>query len=143
MRTSTTASYPFFVYGTLRPGENNYQRLLADVSSLERRATLAGASMYAGPGFPYVARGGVGVVTGDLIWVNDYDQTLRRLDQLEGFRGPEADNHYDRALAEVVTDSGEPVAAWVYFAGNLARTDATRRIESGDWLADVFAKAAS
>jgi len=138
-----SATYPIFVYGTLRPGEHNYRCLLAAVSSYECRASLKGAAMFAGPGFPYVTRRGVGAVTGDLIWVDDYQTTLARLDQLEGYQGPDAHNHYDRILTEVTTDTGEPVTAWVYFAGDLVDLQRLQPIESGDWFADVFMAAAS
>ena len=130
-------TYPFFVYGTLRPGEHNHARFLADVTTYHRAATLAGASMFDGPGFPYVTRGGPGTVTGELIWVSvdDYDTTLRRLDHLEGYRGAGARNDYDRVLVEATTDTGSPVAAWVYVAGPRAPLATGRRIESGDWRA--------
>jgi len=140
-REAATSTYPIFVYGTLRHGEHNYSRLLATASNYERRASLKGAAMFAGPGFPYVTRRGVGTVTGDLIWVDDDQTTLARLDQLEGYRGPDAHNHYDRVLCDVTTDTGEPVAAWVYFAGDNVELHRLPPIASGDWLADIFVAA--
>jgi len=144
MTTQTQrATYPFFVYGTLRPGCHNYDRYLAESSIDERRATLAGAEMFVGPGFPYVRVSGTGTVTGDLVWVDDYRRVLDRVDRLEGYRGEEGPNLYDRALVQVETETGEPVTAWVYYAGKLADLDHCRRIESGDWLADVFGASTS
>jgi hypothetical protein len=42
MPDADTPQLPFFVYGTLKPGEENYLRLLADRTVEETPATLAG-----------------------------------------------------------------------------------------------------
>ncbi|MFJ9208548.1 gamma-glutamylcyclotransferase family protein [Streptomyces sp. NPDC102264] len=44
---------PFFVYGTLRPGEHNHDLYLRGRVAAEEPATLAGALLYDGPGYPY------------------------------------------------------------------------------------------
>ncbi|MFJ6180950.1 gamma-glutamylcyclotransferase family protein [Streptomyces sp. NPDC092295] len=44
---------PFFVYGTLRPGEHNHDLYLRGRVAAEEPARLAGALLYDGPGYPY------------------------------------------------------------------------------------------
>ncbi|MFD8916490.1 gamma-glutamylcyclotransferase family protein [Streptomyces sp. NPDC059569] len=46
-------SLPFFVYGTLRPGEHNHDLYLRGRVAAEEPARLAGALLYDGPGYPY------------------------------------------------------------------------------------------
>ncbi len=43
---------PFFVYGTLRPGECSHDLLLRGRTVLEEPARLPDALLYDGPGYP-------------------------------------------------------------------------------------------
>lgn len=137
MPTTTRTQHPVFVYGTLRQGECNYNRLLADVATEVQPAFLADAEMYSGPGFPYVVRGN-GNVVGEVISFDDYDETLQRLDWLEGFRGEGMNNHYDRVLVTVTTEAGVSIEAWTYFAGRRFDSELRGRVQTGDWLACAF-----
>ncbi len=133
---------PFFVYGTLRPGQGNY-RLLAGQTVAEFPATLPGHALY-GPGLPYVTAGEEdSAVVGDLIYVaaERHAEVLARLDCLEGYRPDRSDNHYDRearTVRYVDVDGAEATTlAWVYLAGRWARERLRlgERIAGGDWLA--------
>ena len=137
-----TDSRPFFVYGTLRPGQGNY-RLLAGRTVDERPATLPGHALY-GPGLPYVTEGEEdSAVVGTLIFVapERYDEVLADLDRLEGYRPGGTWSHYDREarpVRYVGDDGGEATTvAWVYLAGREARSRLrpSERITGGDWLA--------
>lgn len=141
---------PFFVYGTLRPGEGNYGYCLAGKTRQETPGTLSGSQMYGNLGFPYVilSDNPADTVRGDLVWVDEsvasYEDVKHSLDALEGTRieGRNTGNHYDRLVADIQTDDGAIVRAWVYIA-NLNITQALLdqedrvppRIVSGDWVA--------
>lgn len=140
-----TERLPFFVYGTLRPGEGNYSWALEGKTSREATAVLDGATMYGTRGFPYVIlTPGERQVTGTLCFVRDeeYEETLAALDFLEGYRGPGENNHYDRVVRTVVTEDGESVQAYVYVASeNHAESVRASQpvIECGDWLKHLAA----
>lgn len=132
-----TDQLPFFVYGTLRPGQHNYSLMKGGVAE-QTPAVLADHAMYAS-GLPYVVAEHGGIVMGDLVTVTEdaYAEMLDRLDRLEGYReGRDEDSFYIRRQVEVTTDLG-PAQAWVYLAGantrrNLVR-DRVPRVEGGDW----------
>ncbi|WP_137989428.1 gamma-glutamylcyclotransferase family protein [Streptomyces vilmorinianum] len=120
---------PFFVYGTLRPGEYNHDRFLLGRTSSEEPAGLPGALLYDGPGYPYAVPGD-GRIAGDLVTAapGAYGELLFVLDHLEGPAG------YERAEREVVRErDGAVVRAWVWFAA--PGTPHGPLIRGGDWRA--------
>ncbi|KUL26230.1 gamma-glutamylcyclotransferase family protein [Streptomyces regalis] len=134
---------PFFVYGTLRPGEPNHDHFLRGRTLTEEPARLVGAALYDGPGYPYAVeeRGGGDMVYGDLITARpeEYPALLAALDRLEEYAPGDPRNLYERIAREVIRDAdGTSVRAWVYVA---APSVAARLrihgelIESGDWAA--------
>ncbi|NWF30013.1 gamma-glutamylcyclotransferase [Streptomyces sp. PKU-EA00015] len=138
---AVTERLPFFVYGTLRPGEHNHDLFLAGRTSAEEPATLPGALLYDGPGYPYLVedvREG-GAVAGACVTpaYGEYARLLRTLDQLEDFVAPgHPRNMYERVAREVILADGTATRAWVYVAADgLARDLAARgrRIAGGDW----------
>ncbi len=138
---------PFFVYGTLRPGQANHARLLAGRTLAEIPATLGGHALY-GPGLPYVTVGEeASSVLGDLIFVAPecYAEVLASLDRLEGYRPGVWSSHYERkarVVRYVGTDGVATTAtAWVYLAGPATRErlHPSERIASGDWLSSRLA----
>ncbi|WP_307791320.1 gamma-glutamylcyclotransferase family protein [Streptomyces actuosus] len=132
---------PFFVYGTLRPGEPHHATLLSGRTRREEPGRLPGAVLYDGPGYPYAVEDPGGVVTGELVTAEpeDYGELLTKLDRLEEFRpGDPLRSLYERVERHVVRDAdGTSVRAWVYLAAPTvaARLRARGRpIEGGDWL---------
>ena len=134
---------PFFVYGTLRPGEGNYSYLLEGRTLTEETATLDGAKMFDYSGsFPFVvASDNVDdVVVGTLISVSDADfpTILLSLDRLEGYSEsrPE-DGMYRREVKTMTTENGQSVPAYVYICGHRmqAQVEEYPRVTSGDWFA--------
>ncbi|WP_328312995.1 gamma-glutamylcyclotransferase [Streptomyces sp. NBC_00442] len=140
MTRAVEPPFPFFVYGTLRPGERHHRRFLHGRTVAERPALLHGAVLYDGPGHPY-ATAGAGTITGTLIEVDPagHGELLAALDALEEYAGPgNPRNRYDRVAREVApAPSAPPVLAWVYLASpRLAREllAGGAAIPGGDWL---------
>ncbi|MBV7697743.1 gamma-glutamylcyclotransferase family protein [Streptomyces sp. TRM70350] len=132
---------PFFVYGTLRPGEPHHDALLRGRTHIEEPARLTGAVLYDGPGYPYAVEEPGSVVTGDLITPlpEAYDELLTALDRLEEYTPGNARNLYERVAREVVRDAdGAALRAWVYVAAPAVAARLRARgklIEGGDWRA--------
>ncbi|WP_110944755.1 gamma-glutamylcyclotransferase family protein [Streptomyces niger] len=132
---------PFFVYGTLRPGEANHAWALRGRTAAEQPATVQGALLYDGPGYPYAVRGPAdAAVHGHLVTPAEdvYDEVLAVLDRLEGYTPGAPHNDYDRVRCAAVLPDGTSVPAWVYLAaeplaGRLRA--AGTPIPGGDWLA--------
>ncbi|MEU9335812.1 gamma-glutamylcyclotransferase family protein [Streptomyces sp. NPDC048290] len=130
---------PFFVYGTLRPGESNHAAYLRGRTHTEHPARLPGAVLYDGPGYPYAVPAPGGIVHGELITAlpDAYPQLLHALDELEEYIPGDPRSLYERVSREVVQDpAGTPVDAWVYLAAPTIaarlRTHGTL-IPGGDW----------
>ncbi|WP_326668637.1 gamma-glutamylcyclotransferase family protein [Streptomyces canus] len=137
----TPASLPFFVYGTLRPGEANHDLFLRGRIRSEEPGRLTGVLLYDGPGYPYAVEvPGGGPVYGELVTAGpeQYDELLAALDELEEYAPGDPRNLYERVAREVTrTADGTAVHAWVYVAAPsvTARLRARGKlIESGDWL---------
>jgi gamma-glutamylcyclotransferase (GGCT)/AIG2-like uncharacterized protein YtfP len=142
--SNSETQLPFFVYGTLRRHQGNYQRFLEGRTASEVPGFLDGHALFAA-GIPYVVESTPdAVVVGDLVFVApwDYEDVLADLDRLEGCsarRG--ADCHYQRhpcPVRYVDADGVEAsVVAWVYLAGPSARARlaGTMPVPGGDWVA--------
>ncbi|GES29371.1 gamma-glutamylcyclotransferase family protein [Streptomyces angustmyceticus] len=139
--TTEPERLPFFVYGTLRPGEANHAWALRGRTAAEEPAHIGGALLYDGPGYPYATRGPAGaVVHGTLVRPrdSDYDEVRATLDRLEDYAPGDPRNVYERVCTEAVCADGRTVRAWVYLAADrlAARLRATGTpIEGGDWPA--------
>ncbi|MFI9081391.1 gamma-glutamylcyclotransferase family protein [Streptomyces sioyaensis] len=137
--TTEPERLPFFVYGTLRPGEANYARTLRGRTAAEEPAHIRGALLYDGPGFPYATAGPAdAVVHGALVLPREgaYDEVCAALDRLEGYVPGDPANLYEREHTEAVRADGRTVRAWVYLAAAplAARLRATATpLAGGDW----------
>lgn len=134
---------PFFVYGTLRPGQPNHAWALRGRTASEEAATLGGLLLYEGPGYPYAVRCAAGEadtgVRGDLVWPGPahYDEVLRVLDELEGHTPGGGHNHYERVVSQATRHDGATVAAWVYVAAEPLATRLRSTgvvVAGGDWV---------
>lgn len=137
--TTEPERLPFFVYGTLRPGEANHVRTLRGRTAAEEPAHIRGALLYDGPGYPYATAGPAdAVVHGALVRPRerDYDEVRTVLDRLEGYVPGAPGNLYERVRTEAVLADGRTVHAWVYLAAaplaDRLRTTATP-LAGGDW----------
>jgi gamma-glutamylcyclotransferase (GGCT)/AIG2-like uncharacterized protein YtfP len=135
---------PFFVYGTLRPGEVNHDLFLRGRTRSEVPGRLSGAVLYEGPGYPYaVEEPDDGVVYGELVTAHPetYAELLAELDRLEDYVPGDPRSLYERVERKVVRDAdGAAVRAWVYVAAPAVAARLRTRgrpIAGGDWRARV------
>ncbi|AOR34492.1 hypothetical protein BFF78_28650 [Streptomyces fodineus] len=131
---------PFFVYGTLRPGEVNHDVFLRGRTASEEPARLPGAALYDGPGYPYAVERPGGEIRGELVTARpeSYAGLLAALDRLEEYVPGDPRNLYERVARDVVrTTDGTRARAWVYLAAPRVATALRAEgnlIEDGDWL---------
>jgi gamma-glutamylcyclotransferase (GGCT)/AIG2-like uncharacterized protein YtfP len=136
----TPARLPFFVYGTLRPGQANHDLFLRGRIRSEEPGRLTGALLYDGPGYPYAVEEPGGEVAGELVTPRSdaYAELLAVLDELEEYSPGDPRNLYERVARQVIrTADGTSVRAWVYVAAPPVAIRLRTRgklIESGDWL---------
>ncbi|MCQ4082018.1 gamma-glutamylcyclotransferase [Streptomyces sp. RB6PN25] len=132
------ACLPFFVYGTLRPGERNHDRVLRGRVASVEAAVLPGTLLFDGPGYPYAVDDprGAGRVHGELVepLPEAYDEVLADLDRLEEYVPGAPGNLYERVVREVRCGDGAR-RAWVYLAAGPIRQEllASGRRAGGDW----------
>jgi gamma-glutamylcyclotransferase (GGCT)/AIG2-like uncharacterized protein YtfP len=137
---------PIFVYGTLRPGQGNYDRFVLGKTAREVAAMLPDHAMFVLDGYPCItADANGGAVIGDTLILQPelFPAVLAALDRLEGYTPGDASSPYLRVRRRVRTgegDGGEPPRtslAWVYVAGEpaLLRRPACDPVPGGDWLA--------
>ncbi|HJD51644.1 MAG TPA: gamma-glutamylcyclotransferase [Candidatus Rothia avistercoris] len=148
-----TAHHPVFVYGTLRPGMSN-NHWFRGADSNHTGASISGYELVTNGSYPYLlpasapaGKGGAGadtpapLVRGTLVFVDpaNWEAVAASLDELEGTdpaRPVHDDNLYNRVLAEVVTDAGEPVTAWVYIPPVSKQAQLRERyplVPGGEW----------
>ena len=104
-----------FVYGTLKPGERNYERYCAGKVVEEKRAIAFGELFSLPAGYPAMIPGNA-KIHGFLLTFPD-STVLQKLDNLEGYdpSRAEAQNEYNRHQIETYNPSGQPLAiAWAY-----------------------------
>ena len=127
---------PFFVYGTLLPGQPNYA-LWADAIRAAEEAWLENGRLYDLGRYPMLVETEGGRVQGLLVTVDpeQYPAVLARLDWLEGYN-PEAPAHfgYRRVARSVCLAGGRVAQAWVY-VGQIDYGAALPVVPNGDWLA--------
>jgi gamma-glutamylcyclotransferase (GGCT)/AIG2-like uncharacterized protein YtfP len=139
---------PFFVYGTLLPGQPNYH-LWAGAIRAEQPATLPNGRLYD------MAQLNLGhypmlveevtdrwQVMGMVVDVESlyYETVLRTLDMLEDFRPTQPDESFYRRARRVVTlANGEQRVAWVYI-GRPVTVAGLEPIPGGNWRAYCAAR---
>ncbi|MFF4346568.1 gamma-glutamylcyclotransferase family protein [Streptomyces sp. NPDC001530] len=129
---------PFFVYGTLRPGERNHDLFLRGRTRSEVPGRMRGIVLYEGPGYPYAVEEPGGVVCGELVTAlpEAYGELLAALDRLEEYVPGDPRNLYERVARDVMCGEGRVVRAWVYVAAPAVAGRLRGRgklIEGGEW----------
>ena len=102
----------FFVYGSLKCGEMNHDRIFGGFDIKVTPAWTYG-KLYDLGYFPALTEGN-NKVYGELIEFDNLE-ILKRVDNLEGYRGENSNyNFYERREIQVFSDINE-VRAWAYF----------------------------
>jgi gamma-glutamylcyclotransferase (GGCT)/AIG2-like uncharacterized protein YtfP len=115
--TATKIVNRVFVYGTLKRGGSNERIWGAEPVSVNA-GSLPCVDLYDLGAFPAMVAPGTSTVIGEVWEIAEADMpaVLKRLDFLEGYRGPGARNHYERAVVDVVLEAtGEVVQAYGYW----------------------------
>lgn len=109
----TNKHLSIFVYGTLKRGQVR-ERMWPRKPVRVEAATTAGALFDLGP-YPALVQGS-DVVEGELwhIAAGDMGETLRTLDEVEGYL-PEGVNLYERRVVTCRSETGQMLQAWAYF----------------------------
>ncbi|MBK8989422.1 MAG: gamma-glutamylcyclotransferase [Chloroflexi bacterium] len=127
---------PFFVYGTLLPGQPNAY-LWQEAVAGQQTAVLPNGRLYDLGAFPMLVQEGEESVRGVLLQIEaeQYQQVLDRLDALEGYDPTRPDaSAYRRVKCLVTGADGRLYTAWVYLGHTAAQPD-MKPIPGGDWAA--------
>lgn len=120
----------FFVYGTLRRGDDNDITRLKPSPQFIGEATIAGTMYHLGA-YPGVALGGSNRIVGEVYAVSAELETT--LDAIESEYPAQPDEYFKRAIRVQV--AGQRCDCFVYEI-NPAYTASKPIIASGDWVKD-------
>lgn len=120
----------FFVYGTLRSGDDNDITRLTPAPQFIGSASVAGTMYHLG-GYPGVALGGASLIVGEVYAVSA--ELEKKLDEIESEYPAQPDEYAKRAIRVEV--GGQWLDCFVYEI-NPAYTAGKPIIASGDWVKD-------
>lgn len=120
----------FFVYGTLRRGDDNDITQLLPAPQFIGQASIAGTMHHLG-GYPGVTLGGAGRVVGEVYAV--CAALEKKLDAIESEYPAQPDEYFKRQIT--VHFNGEPLKCNVYEI-NPSYVVGKPVIDSGDWVKD-------
>ena len=120
----------FFVYGTLRRGDDNDITCLSPAPQFIGNASIAGTMHHLG-GYPGVTLGGSGQIVGEVYAVST--ELEKTLDAIESEYPAQPDEYAKRAIRVQV--AGQFRDCWVYEI-NPNYTLGKPIIASGDWVKD-------
>lgn len=126
---------PIFVYGTLREGLYNYDRILKGKTESIVDATIDEYDMLDLGSFPGIISGS-NTIVGEVMNIkpNYYLQTLQLLDRLEGYNpSQKSKSLYHREIKKVKLVDGKEIDAYVYVY-NTKQGINFNEVSSGDWM---------
>ena len=137
MSYQTEEQLPFFVYGTLRPGQSNFH-LLDGRTRRIRPASVTGFGLYSLGAYPILftddnprAR-----VVGDLVMPTPqyYTRVMKALDRLEEYDPSDPEGGlYQRIPHQVRLHGRKRIRAWLYLGRPEHLFMKPKRIHHGDW----------
>lgn len=125
---------PFFVYGSLMPGQSNFY-LWQEAVVQSRPGQLPKARLYQWGPYPILLDSAELIVHGVIIDLDPvhYLKTVRIIDQLEGFDPQQPEKGaYRRVIRPVLAPSCEWISAWVY-VGDPSLMGQLSPIIGNDW----------
>lgn len=104
-----------FVYGTLLPGMDNYDRFIREHNPKVYKAKAKGVMYYLpGDGYPVVLEGN-GEIEGVMFETRDLSVVLPEIDEIEKYTGVESQSHLIREIKDVeLAETGEKVKAHMF-----------------------------
>ena len=126
---------PFFVYGTLRREQHNYNFYFESKTESEYNAWIKGI-LYNFGQLPAYKPEGDNWIKGDLIYVNEklYDNILTDIDFLEGYEPySEETSLYIRRKRKILREDRQWIDAWIYIFNYPVSEKLLSEIPSGDW----------
>ncbi|MBP0031292.1 gamma-glutamylcyclotransferase family protein [Roseofilum sp. Guam] len=127
--------FKVFVYGTLKPGEVNYQRYCEGRIVKEEQAIAWGRLFLLPMGYPGLTVG-TNRIEGYVLHFQD-SHLLNQLDQLEGYHpdSPLEDNQYLRQLMPVFRPTGEPLGDALVYVMSVEKIEGYGGVEllNGSW----------
>ena len=132
---------PFFVYGTLLPGQPNY-RLWGDSISRMEYGRIKDCQLFDMGAYPMMVESKEKYVHGMLVFVipEHTNEMIIKIDELEGY-DPEkhGESAYNREMREVELESKKTVTVWVYL-GHKKYIYQERPVPGGKWAKHVARK---
>lgn len=126
-----------FVYGSLRSGMFNYDKLLQGKVKEFKTGTIKGELFHIeNKGYPAVIDGNENIV-GELMDLNNFNSTLDNLDELENYKPNDDNSEYLREIVEVSLEDGSTEKAYFYKYNNKSinnKDDILTKVNTGDWL---------
>ncbi len=126
-----------FVYGSLRSGMFNYEKLLKGKVKGLKKGTIYGELFHIeNKGYPAVICGEE-EITGELMTFKNFNKTLFELDELENFKVLDENSEYLREFVEVSLEDGTKETAYFYKYNTksiLNKEDKLLKVKSGDWF---------
>ena len=128
-----------FVYGTLLPGEANFQQIATMVAGREAARTR-GRLFHLPLGYPALMEAEEGLLHGVPLRFNEpIEKVLDVCDRIEGYQPDDEESSlFIRVAKQVEPEGGASKEAWCYSVGPALREESLREgqeVDDGDWLA--------
>ena len=132
---------PFFVYGTLIPGQPNYY-LWKDSIVDTKNGLIRNHQLFDMGHYPMIVQSEGNNVHGMLMYVKDedYEKITKIIDNLEGYNPENHGNSaYNREMRDIEVYSGELEKTWIYI-GSTEYVKKENDVKDGNWVKHISKK---